>query len=245
MKKVLFNWSGGKDSSLCLYKLLQKDEYDVCRLFTSVNKEKGRVSMHGTRESLIRKQAQKIALPLDCLMLPNRIDMQEYNRLMMDKLKPYRERGINCCAFGDIFLEGLRKYREEKLTEVNMEAIFPLWNMRTDELAREFIDLEFKAVISSVDGSKLDSSFVGREFNHQFLKDLPDHVDPCGEHGEFHSFVYDGPIFDAPVSVKKGKVVERTYESTKDSTHTFSDDSDQDSKVSYWFIDLLPEECSS
>jgi uncharacterized protein (TIGR00290 family) len=240
MKKVLLNWSGGKDSSLCLFKLMKNSEYKVCGLLTSVNGEKGRVSMHGIRDELLRNQAHKIAIPLDCLILPDQINMHEYNQLMKDKLLPYGEGGINCCAFGDIFLEDLRNYREKKLAEINMEAIFPLWNKSTDELAHEFVDLGFKAVISSVDGSKLDASFVGREYNHQFLKDLPDEVDSCGEHGEFHTFVYDGPIFNAPVSFTKGQIVERTYEPTKDSVHSFADDSDQTSSFSYWFMDLLP-----
>lgn len=240
MKKVVFNWSGGKDSSLCLYKLLENSDYDICHLLTSVNKDKDRVSMHGIRKELIHVQAQHIGIPLHCIMLPDQVDMDEYNRIMMDNLKPYRENGIRYGAFGDIFLEDLRKYREKKLRDINMEAIFPLWMMNTDQLAREFIDLGFKAVISSVDGSKLDASFVGREYDHQFLKDLPEEVDPCGENGEFHSFVYDGPLFKAPVLFKKGRVVERTYESTSDSAHSFSDDSDQDASFSYWFIDLLP-----
>lgn len=241
MKKVLFNWSGGKDSSLCLYKLLQDDEYDVCRLLTSVNEEKGRVSMHGTREDLLRKQAQKIALPLDCLMLSGQIDMADYDQLMKEKLQSYLESGINYCAFGDIFLDDLRTYREKRLAEVNMKALFPLWKKSTEELARQFINLGFKAVISAVDGSKLEKSFVGRKYDFKFLADLPDDVDPCGEYGEFHSFVYDGPIFEAPVLFETGRIVQKKYNSSKDDDHSFSNNSlENQSSFSYWFIDLHP-----
>lgn len=241
MKKVLFNWSGGKDSSLCLNKMLGGDHYDVYGLLTSINREISRVSMHGIREELIQIQAQNIGIPLHFLHLPEQVNMEEYNRLMVDTLRPFKDKGINYCAFGDIFLEDLRTYREEKLKEIEMQALFPLWKNSTKSLAREFIDLGFRAIISSVDGSKLDASFVGREYNSQFLEDLPKEVDPCGENGEFHSFVYNGPIFENPVSVKKGKVVKKTYELTKDSNHSYSVNSSQPSSYTYWFIDLLPD----
>lgn len=241
MKKVLFNWSGGKDSSLCLYKLLQDEEYDVCRLLTSVNEEKGRVSMHGTREALLRNQAKKINIPLDCVMLPSQIDMDEYDQLMKETLQSYSKEEIYYCAFGDIFLDDLRTYREKRLAEINMKALFPLWKQSTEKLSRQFIDLGFKAVISSVDGSKLDKSFVGRKYDSTFLDDLPRDVDPCGENGEFHSFVYDGPIFEAPVLFEKGRVVQKNYNPSKDEDHSFSDDnSEKESSFSYWFIDLHP-----
>lgn len=240
MEKVLFNWSGGKDSSLCLYKLMSSREYEICSLLTTVNEKKERVSMHGIRAELLRSQAEKIALPLDCVMLPDQIDMEEYNRIMRNSLQLYREKGIRCCVFGDIFLENLRSYREKKLYEANMKALFPLWKKPTNTLAREFIDLGFKAIISSIDGSKLDKSFVGREYDHQFLKDLPGDVDPCGEYGEFHTFVYDGPIFDNPVSFETGEVVKKIYEDRQDQTHSFTDNTDSKSAFTYWFIDLIP-----
>jgi uncharacterized protein (TIGR00290 family) len=239
MEKVIFNWSGGKDSSLCLPKLLESNEYDICGLLTTVNKEKGRVSMHGIREKLIHLQAKQIGIPLHCIMLPDSLDMEQYDQIMSDSLRALKEKGVHFGAFGDIFLEDLRKYRESRLKEIGVEAIFPLWNKNTDQLAREFIKLGFKAVVASVDGRVLDASFVGRKFNHQFLEDLPDGVDPCGENGEFHSFVFDGPIFKRPVPFNKGKIVERTYGATDNSAHSFSNNSNQTSS-SYWFIDLLP-----
>lgn len=239
MKKVLFNWSGGKDSSLCLYKLLKSGQYEVCSLFTSVNREKGRISMHGVREQLLRMQAEKIGIPLHCLMLPGQVDMEAYNRIMSEELRPFREKGITHSAFGDIFLQDLRAYRETRLREIDMKAIFPLWSIPTRELAKSFIDLGFRAVITCIDGSKLDASFVGREYDDTFLKDLPEEVDPCGEYGEFHSFVYDGPIFEAPVSFQRGEVVERSYEPAR-SGHSFADNSNRRPAFSHWFIDLLP-----
>lgn len=241
MKKVLFNWGGGKDSSLGLYKMLESGEYEICTLLTTVNTEYGRVSMHGSRETLLHRQVQHMAMPLHCVQLPGQVDMQEYNRIMSESLRSFREKGIRYAAFGDIFLENLRSYREEKLRELEIEALFPLWDTPTDRLAREFIDLGFKAVVSCVDGSKLDGSFVGREYDHDFLKDLPGDVDPCGEFGEFHSFVYDGPFFDAPVPFEKGQILERVYERS-DSSHSFSDHSGTGSRSSHWFIDLVPLE---
>lgn len=225
---------------MCLHKLRESDEYNICGLLTTINKEKKRVSMHGIREELIRLQAEKIGIPFHCVMLPDQLDMDEYDRIMSDSLQAFKKEGVCYGAFGDIFLEDLRKYRENKLREIEVEAVFPLWNKDTDQLAREFIDLGFKAVIVSADGRKLDASFVGREFDHQFLKDLPGGIDPCGENGEFHSFVFDGPIFKDPVSFEKGELVERSYEAQGDSAHSFSNRLDQESSISYGFLDLLP-----
>lgn len=245
MEKLVFNWSGGKDSSLCLHKLRENDEYDIFSLLTTVNREKGRVSMHGIREKLIRLQAKQIGIPVHCVMLPDQLDMEQYDRIMSESLQTFKEEGVHFGAFGDIFLEDLRKYRENKLREIDMEAIFPLWNKNTDQLAREFIDLGFKAIIVSADGQQLDTSFVGREFDHQFLKDLPGRVDHCGENGEFHSFVFDGPIFEHPVSFEEGEIVERNYEASGNSAHSFSNSPDKKSSLSYWFLDLLPVNSSS
>ncbi len=230
---------------MCLHKLRESDAYNIYGLLTTINKEKARVSMHGIREELIRLQAEQIGIPLHCVMLPNQLDMEQYDRIMSESLQAFKEEGVYVGAFGDIFLEDLRKYRENKFREIDMEAIFPLWNSNTDQLAREFINLGFRAIIVSADGQQLDTSFVGREFDHQFLKDLPGGVDPCGENGEFHSFVFDGPIFEHPVSFEKGKLVERNYETSGNTAHFFSNSPDQKSSLSYWFLDLLPVNNSS
>lgn len=239
MGKVLVNWSGGKDSSLCLHHLSKSDKYEVVGLLT-VSAAYNRVSMHGTRESLIEKQAEAIGIPLHFLRIPEKVTMSEYNQLMMEALQPFKNKGIKYCAFGDIFLEDLRIHREEKLAEINMEGLFPLWNQSTQKLAEQFIDEGFRAVISSLNGNKLDRKFAGRTFDDQFLKDLPADVDPCGEYGEFHTFVWDGPIFNKTIPIKKGKTVERVYEPSNSesasASDSFSHHADQSS--SFWFIDL-------
>lgn len=236
------NWSGGKDSALCLHHLLQSNEYEVVGLLTSVNEKYGRVSMHGIRESLLKKQAEAIGLPLHCLRIPGQVTTDEYNRLMRAALRPFRNQGVAYCAFGDVFLEDLRAYREKKLAEAEMKGRFPLWKQSTQKLARQFIDAGFKAVLSSLDGRKLDPAFIGRIYDEQFLKELPANVDPCGENGEFHTFVFDGPIFKSPVTFERGEKVERTYQRLSDlddhsGTGSFSHETGQTS-VSYWFIDL-------
>lgn len=239
MKKVLMNWSGGKDSSLCLYHLMNSDKYEVIGLLTSVNDKFNRVSMHGVRETLIKKQAKKIGIPLHLLRVPGEVEMDEYNELMLSFLHTFKEKGIEYCVFGDIFLEDLRSYREEKLKEVNMKGLFPLWKKSTQKLAIEFINMGFKAVLSSLDGNKLDKVFIGRSYDNQLLTDLPDAIDPCGENGEFHTFVYDGPIFESAVNFEKGEVVEKIYKHkpNNSSADTFSRNKDQTS-VSYWFMDF-------
>lgn len=242
MKKVLFNWSGGKDSSLCLHKLLASGDYEVSRLVTTINQEKRRISMHGVREELLELQVNLIGLPLHKILLPGQVSMEEYDRLMGKALEKFREQGIRCSVFGDIFLEDLRTYREQRLAKAGIEALFPLWKQPTEKLAQEFIASGFKAVVVCTDADKLDQSFAGREYNHHFLKDLPPDVDPCGEHGEFHTFVYDGPVFRNPVPFKYGEIVQRKYIiSSQD-----QDDHQQDfenkavkSTFSFWFCDLV------
>jgi uncharacterized protein (TIGR00290 family) len=237
MKKVLFNWSGGKDSSLALYQILQEECYQVTGLLTSFNGANSRVSMHGIRKNLIEEQALEIGLKLHPLMLPEDIGMEEYDRFMQQALEKHIKRGTNTCIFGDIFLADLKNYREQQLQEVQMEAEFPLWQQSTECLSQQFIEVGFKAVVVSVNGSKLGRSFVGREYDAQFLADLPSNIDPCGEYGEFHTFVYDGPIFDHPVSFQKGEIVARTYEQQDDS-HSFTDDNCQRREPTYFYLDL-------
>jgi uncharacterized protein (TIGR00290 family) len=220
-EKVLLAWSGGKDSALALYELLQNDGYDVAALLTTVTEDYGRISMHGVREVLLDCQAESMGLPLEKVYITKDSSNEEYEARMAEKLAHCRDQGIPSVAFGDIFLEDLRRYREEKLAKANMKAIFPLWKRQTEEIAREFIRLGFKAIITCVDTHALDAvgdarraplqfkDFVGREFDEDFLSELPQHVDPCGENGEFHSFVYDGPLFKEPVRFTKGEIVLR------------------------------------
>lgn len=197
--KAIFNWSGGKDSSLALYKSLQSNEYEISYLLTTVSSGPKRIIQHGVREELLDLQADSIGIPLYKLFLPENPDMDTYNSLIKETLIKFKEKNIHTGIFGDIFLEDLRKYREEKLAEVNVKADFPIWKISSSDLIKEFINLGFKAVVVCVNENNLDKSFAGREIDTDFVNDLPADVDPCGENGEYHSFVYDGPIFKKPV----------------------------------------------
>ena len=207
--KAFFNWSGGKDSSLSLYHIRRQKEYAVQWLLTSVNQDYNRVSMHGVRVDLLKRQAESIGLPLHCLLLPEKMSMETYNKTLAAACQGFVRQGIHYSIFGDIFLEDLRRTREEQLAQVSMQAVFPIWKRPTTELAREFIRLGFKAVIVCVQEKSLPRSFAGREFNQNLLNDLPPEVDPCGENGEFHTFVFDGPLFRTPVPFSLGSKVLR------------------------------------
>ena len=244
-EKVVFNWSGGKDSTLCLYKLLQSQEYDIVTLLTSVSEQYQRISMHGVRVELLDAQAASIGLPVIKMQIPEMPTMEVYETMMHNTLTDFKNKGITTSVFGDIFLEDLRKYREDKLSELNLKAAFPLWNIPTHQLIREFIDLGFKTITTCVNEKYLDKSFVGRIIDEDFLNDLPSNVDPCGENGEFHTFVYDGPIFKQPIQFTKGEIVHRTYTLTKQtdsSSYDCQSDSEKDETVfdtGFWYCDLL------
>lgn len=208
-QKVLFTWSGGKDSAMALYELQKNPGYEVIALLTTVTGEYDRISMHGVRRELLERQAASCGIPLEIVTISKNAPNEEYEKNMTAALKKHRDAGISLVAFGDIFLEDLRKYREENLRKIGMEALFPLWKRDTSALAESFIDAGFRAVITAVDSTALDGSFCGREYDRHFLSDLPPEVDPCGENGEFHSFVYDGPIFRGPVACITGDIVFR------------------------------------
>lgn len=243
MTKALFNWSGGKDSAMGLYQVIQQNEFEVRGLLTSFNSTNNRVSMHGVCRQLLEEQVQQIGLTLYPFMLPENIGMEEYSERMKQALIPHQKEGITTCIFGDIFLKDLRSYREQQLQRMDMKAAFPLWRQSTKVLAGEFIEAGFKAVVVAADGSHLDASFVGRSYDEDFLADLPEDVDPCGEYGAFHTFVYDGPIFNNPVSFIKGEIVEKSFgHPDKDDAHSFNKSSlDKDTaKTSICFyMDLL------
>jgi len=211
-KKTYFNWSSGKDASMGLYTLLQDSNFQVDRLVTSVNKSLERVTMHGLHKQLLVEQTKSIGIPLSVIELPEKTDMETYNRLMLESTSQLINEGYTHAAFGDIFLEDLRAYREKQLESVGLNAVFPLWKKDTRELMSQFIANGFKAITVCVDAQKLDESFVGREIDENFLNDLPSNVDPCGENGEFHTFCFDGPIFDYPIKFDVGEKVCKTYE---------------------------------
>ena len=208
-EKVLFAWSGGKDSGMALYEVLKSRKYDVAALLTTVTQDYDRISMHGVRRVLLEQQAALLDLPLETVLISKRSSNEEYEAKMKEAMIRYKQEGITSVVFGDIFLEDLKKYREDNLAKVGLKGVFPIWKRVTRELAATFIDLGFRAVITCVDSKFLDKSFAGRAFDKQFLSDLPSGIDPCGENGEFHSFVYDGPIFSRGITFEKGQVVLR------------------------------------
>jgi uncharacterized protein (TIGR00290 family) len=208
-ERILFCWSGGKDSAMALHALLQQKDVHVAGLLTTVTEGFERVSMHGVRRELLHRQAESIGLPLQEVYIPPQCVNPIYEARMEAAMRSALGQGIRRVAFGDIFLEDLRAYREKNLARVGMEAIFPIWRRDTRELARNFVDLGFRARAVCVDPRVLDRSFAGRELDESFFRDLPTQTDPCGENGEFHTFVYDGPIFQKPVKCRTGKVVER------------------------------------
>jgi len=211
--KVVFSWSGGKDSAIALYELRKSDRYEIVALLTTLAGEYGRVSHHGVREELLEMQAESIGLPLHKLYLPvspsDSCTLQQYEELMGRTMLDYRDSGVLLAAHGDVFLQDLREYREANLAKIGMKALFPIWNRNTTELMHTFIKLGFKAYVCCVDAAKLPAAFAGRAIDEQLIRDLPEGVDPCGENGEFHSFVYAGPIFRRPLKIKVGEVLLR------------------------------------
>jgi len=206
MKKAIFSWSGGKDSAFALSAVKKSRSYNISALLTTVTEGYDRVSMHGVRSQLLRAQARSLGYPLKEVLIPKRSSNRSYEARMRKTLTGCLKTGTRSVIFGDIFLEDLKKYREEKLSELGMKAVFPIWKRDTASLAREFIYGGFKAIITCVDSDCLDKSFAGRIFDIDFLNKLPKHVDPCGENGEFHSFVFDGPIFKNRIAFKVGDI---------------------------------------
>ncbi len=208
-EKVIVSWSGGKDSTLALYELQKTKSYEIVSLLTTITQDYDRISMHGVRTILLEMQAESLGLPLEKVFITKDTTNEQYERKMWDVMAKYPAAGISSVVFGDIFLEDLRKYREDNLSKIGMKGIFPIWERNTAELAHAFIDSMFKAVITCIDSNLLDKKFIGKTFDEHFLSKLPSTIDPCGENGEFHSFVYDGPIFRQKILHTTGKVVLR------------------------------------
>ena len=240
MKQAYFNWSSGKDSALALYQVLTEKEFDVTKLVTTVNADVSRVSMHGLREDLLDLQAESLGLPLEKIALHGTVSMSEYSKILGDASRKLKTAGNTHAIFGDIFLEDLRKYREDQLKSIGLKAVFPLWKKNTPVLMSQFIDLGFKAITVCVNANYLDESFVGRVLNHQFLADLPKNVDPCGENGEFHTFVFDGPIFSKPIDFILGEKVSRKYIPASSSDDNCFSDEQRTWDTEFWYQDLLP-----
>jgi len=202
-------FSCGKDSTMALQEIRRRGEYRVVELVTTVTDAYDRVSMHGVRRVLLRRQAESLGLPLVEVVVPPESSNAVYEREMGKAFSSIRDKGIRRIAFGDIFLEDLRGYRERQLAASGLTCLFPLWKKPTRSLARTFIDEGFRAVTVCVDSKVLDRSFAGRCFDEAFLDDLPGGVDPCGENGEFHTFVFDGPVFSRPIDFEHGEIVKR------------------------------------
>ncbi len=208
-EKVLFSWSGGKDSALALYEICKTGKYEISALLTTVTEDYDRVSMQGVRRVLLEKQTESLGYNLEKIFISKKSSNEEYEFKMRGVLERYLKLGVSHVVFGDVFLEDVRRYRDENLDKLGMKGIYPLWKLDTTDLAHRFIDLGFKAIITCVDSKTLDRKFVGKLFDEQFLSELPPKVDPLGENGEFHSFVYEGPIFRERISYTRGEVVLR------------------------------------
>ena len=207
--KALMCWSSGKDSGMTLHTVREAGEYEVVSLLTTVTQDYDRISMHGVRRTLLEQQAASIGLPLSQVILHAGASNEDYETAMEQTLLAFKAQGVQHVIFGDIFLEDLRKYREDNLARAGMTGVFPIWKRDTADMAREFIAKGFEAVVTCVDTQALDGSFSGRRIDESFLADLPESVDPCGENGEFHSFVANGPIFKNRISYEIGEKVLR------------------------------------
>jgi len=221
-EKIIFTWSGGKDSAMALHELKRNAGYEIVALLTTITEDYDRISMHGVRRELLEAQAVSLGIRLEKVLISRQSSNEDYESRMRAALEQYKAKGVTSVAFGDIFLEELRRYREDNLAKIGMKGIFPLWKRRTSDLARDFIHAGFRAVITCVDSEALDKRFAGREFDKAFLSELPSGIDPCGENGEFHSFVYDGPVFKNWIRHTRGEMVLRDQR--------------------FWYLDLVPHE---
>ena len=242
-EKIIFCWSGGKDSALALNRILRDERYEVVSLLTTCNEHFQRVSMHGVRLELLDAQAEAIGLPLEKVFVSQRSSNEEYQQKMSACLLANKTRGVTGCVFGDIFLEDLKLWREENLARVGLHGIFPLWKIDSRELIREFITLGFGSVICCVNHAYLGEDAVGRNINAEFIASLPAEVDVCGENGEFHSFAFAGPVFKQPVRFKVGEKVYRPVEVTHPSASNsaYVCPSGPRRTKGFWFCDLLPD----
>ncbi|MEQ8624360.1 MAG: ATP-binding protein [Vicingaceae bacterium] len=227
-EKLYMNWSSGKDATLALYHLKKSDLFDVDLLFTTISKDNNRVSMHGLHKTLLQAQAAAIGLPLELLELPDSPEMITYNQLMQEKMEKLKQKGYKHTAFGDIFLEDLRAYREKQLAKLAIKAHFPLWKKDTKQLMKEFLAEGFKAIVVSANAKWFDPTVFDQPITQAWVEALPEEVDACGENGEFHTFCFDGPIFKKPIPIKSGKPLKKSY----------TDPSDNNKTIDFWFGDL-------
>jgi uncharacterized protein (TIGR00290 family) len=207
--KAWLAWSSGKDSAWALLTLRQRREFDVVTLLTTVNQTHSRVAMHAVRESLLEIQANAAGLPLIKVPIPSPCSNEIYESAMAVAMQRAREEEVTHVAFGDLFLEGIRRYREEKLAACGITPLFPIWRSDTRVLAEEMLAAGLRAIVTCVDPSRLSPEFAGKIWNEAFVRELPSTVDPCGENGEFHTFAFAGPMFINPICIEQGQIVER------------------------------------
>ena len=215
--KVVMNWSSGKDAALAYHMLTQDSRYKVSHLLTTISSEYDRIFMHGVREKLLEMQAALMSVPLLKVKLPASPDDSIYKQAMLQTMTGLKEQGVTAAAYGDIFLEDLKIYREQQLAQVGIEGIFPLWKKDTRDLVHLVENSGIEAIIVCVNEKYLGKEFLGQKINAAFLNNLPANVDPCGENGEFHTVVYNAPFFSAPIPIITGETVHRTYKSSEDS----------------------------
>lgn len=208
-KKAWMSWSSGKDSAFSLWRLQQSDTVNVTGLLTTVNATAKRVAMHATRQVLMEKQAAALGLPVEIINIPQPCSNEEYEACMKGALLSADQAEIDVIAFGDLFLKDIRAYREKMHEDQRIKPVFPIWGIPTDQLAHDIVDNGFEAYLTCIDPKKLDASFAGRKYDKSLLADLPADVDPCGEHGEFHTFVFNGPNFASPIACHLGETIER------------------------------------
>jgi len=220
METVLFCWSGGKDSAIALYEIQRSQRYEIISLLTTITEDYDRVSLHGVPRTLVEQQAYSLGLPMAKVFIPKSSSNEEYESKMRETLIRFKQAGVSSVVFGDVSLEWVKEYRENNLPKLGMKGIFPIWGRDTTELTGAFIDLGFQAIVTCVNSKVLGERFLGRVLDKQFLAELPPNVDPAGENGEFHSFVFDGPIFKERITYTLGERVLRD---------------------SFYFCDLLPE----
>ncbi|RNC86994.1 MAG: adenine nucleotide alpha hydrolase [Winogradskyella sp.] len=232
--KTYFNWSSGKDSAFALYKLLNDSDYSIKELVTTINTGYNRVSMHGLRKELLIAQTDAIGLPASIIELPEQPTMAIYEDKMRDATNRLKSKGLTHAAFGDIFLEDLRAYRDKQLQNQKLKSIYPLWKEDTTSLIHRFLEIGFKAIVVCANSKYFNEDFVGTDIDEYFIKHLPKDVDPCGENGEFHTFCYDGPIFRDPIPFKIGEKVYREYKTPKSEKS-----SNAEGKTGFWYCDLI------
>lgn len=229
-EKVVMNWSSGKDAALAYYTLLKQGTYDIKYLLTTINEEHGRIFMHGIREKLLDMQAERMGKQLIKVKLPASPDESLYKNAMHNTLTSVKNEGISLAAYGDVFLEDLKVYREQQLAQIGLAGVFPLWKEDTRDLVHRVEQAGIEAIIVVVNDQYLGKEFLGRKIDADFLNDLPGNVDPCGENGEFHTYVYNAPFFSSPIPIKTGEIVHKTYSPSHDDSKEWS--------TGFYFLDV-------